>query len=167
MIPGSSKNMSALRSNPLQCPFMPNHGLGAKPDANSLFCRAAGYPRYAGEGELVFGLTHYGRMMPGEDQGLKLEFLTVLARPGARTSGGGGWGMTAAGKPPPRFGDSARQRRAGTSAQGNRPGKPSRNANPPCKGGGIWFSSKGNAHRIGSHCGGEGPLEEALFILHP
>ena len=30
-------------------------------------------------------------------------------------------------------------------------GKPMRNLNPPCKGGGISFSPKGNAHRMPSH----------------
>ena len=70
-------------------------------------------------------------------------------------------------RPALEFGHFARQRRAGKSAQGQRGtsaalGKPMRNLNPPCKGGGS-FSPKGNAHRMPSHSAstrlGVGPQE--------
>jgi hypothetical protein len=47
-------------------------------DWNLVFCRVAGDGRCAGEGELVFGRTHFGRMMSEEDQGVKLPVLPVF-----------------------------------------------------------------------------------------
>jgi hypothetical protein len=49
-------------------------------ERNFLFCRAGGYKRFAGEGELVFDLALYDRMVPEGDCGVKAQVLPVSGR---------------------------------------------------------------------------------------